>query len=183
MAKMKIIKSLIFISALIVLIAFLFGKVFSHQERSAGLIYAVGGIEIDWDGMPFDETNFLPGDVAQKTVKIKNSSGQLQRVGFRIGNGQGYLLSFPLFLKITDKVSGQIYYGGSGGLPLFLNYVLPTEIKLFDLSSGKEKTLKVEIRFIPQAGNQFQGQQTKFDFSLGFIGKIIPKRFPFFPFF
>ena len=184
--NMKIIRSLVFISALIVLVAFLFGKVFSREERVAGLIYAQGGIKIEvdfkTDKWPFFETNFLPGDKVSKTVIVRNISSQLQKVGFRMTNVKGYLLSIPLFIKITDKKTGQIYYGGSGGLPLLLGYIWPTEIKLFDLPKNEEKKLEVEISFLAPAGNEFQGTETKFDFSLGFIGRALPL-FRFFSFF
>ena len=179
----KIIKSIAIIVSVLILTTFLFGKVFS-QDRPAGLIYAEGGIEVDFeeDNWPFFETNFMPGDKVSKVVTIRNSSSQRQKVGFRMSNVEGYLLSIPLFIKITDKNTGKVYYGGSSGLSLLLNYVLPMEIKLFNLSPSEEKELEVEIKFISQAGNEFQGTETKFDFSLGFIGRRF-RRWRFFSFF
>lgn len=174
------------IFSVLVLTVAVFEQVFSRGSRPAGLIYAQGGIKVDFDtdNWPFFETNFLPGDTVSKKVKIINESGRLQRVGFRMNNEEGFLLSIPLFIKISDANTGEVYYGGANGIPLLISYVFPKEIFLFNLPPfppNNQKELLVEIRFIPQAGDQFQNQQTKFDFSLGFIGRRFSGRngFPF----
>lgn len=182
---MRIIKSFIIIASILLLTLLLVVKTQETESSFPGQVYAVGGIEVDFetDNWPFWETNFLPGESVSKTVKVINNSSQTQRVGFRPDNEEGFLLPLALLIKITDKNSGQVYYGGNSGTPLFLAYVWPREIRLFDLASGENRELEVTIRFLPEAGNEFQAEETKFDFSLGFIGRRIPRGgFPFFPF-
>lgn len=171
---MKIFKSLIIVASLIVLTAFLLGKILAKDEPD-GIIYAQGGIDVTFteDDWPFLKTNFLPGDTAIKLVTVVNNSGQRQRVGMRVRAvpPRGWFLPLALLLRIRDADTGAIIYGGSQGRSLFLSYVFPTEQFLFELPAGGSRRLEVRVKFAENAGNWFQEKATKFDFSLGFIAR------------
>lgn len=166
----KISKSIILIISLIVLVGFAFGQTLSSPQT--GIVYADGGLEVtfDPDEWPFLEENFMPGDIASKEVTVKNVSGRKLQVAMKMSKTHGWVLAAPLFIKVSDKDTGKVYFGKWFGRSLLETYLRP-EIKLFDLKAGKEKNLIVEIRFLPESGNEFQGESTKFDFSLGFIGR------------
>lgn len=156
--------------SLAVLVGAALGQV--QKGPGGGIVYAQGGIEVDFtsDNWPFFETNFMPGDVAKKEVTVRNASSQTQRVGMRMDNGKGVVLAAPLFIKVSDKNTGKVYFGKWLGRSLLETYFRP-EVKLFDLKRGQEKRLVVEIKFLPESSNDFQGKETRFDFSLGFIGR------------
>ncbi|MBI5465052.1 hypothetical protein HY946_00380, partial [Candidatus Gottesmanbacteria bacterium] len=163
------------VASLIVLVAFLLGKILAGSDEPSEIIYAQGGIEVDFEtgNWPFMETNFLPGDSATKWVRVKNNSGARQRVGMRIKAqpGGNRLLSFFLLLRLQDADTGANLYGGSQGKLLLASYFYPTEQFLFELGPGQARNLNVRIKFMEQAGNFLQEKITKFDFSLGFIGR------------
>lgn len=177
----KISKSIILIISLVTLVGFAFEQILSSPQ--AGIVYAEGGIKVDWDGMPFNETNFLPGNIARKEVTVENVSGQKKQVAMKMSNTRGWVLAAPLFVKVIDRDTSEIYFGKWWGRSLLETYLLPWEIKLFDLKAGKKKNLIVEIRFLPESGNEFQGLKTQFDFSLGFIARrpspLPPSWWPF----
>lgn len=56
----------------------------------------------------------------------------------------------------------------------FWYWVPPRKLSKSVIMMGETKKLEAEIRFLPESGNEFQGESTKFDFSLGFIGRRPP---------
>lgn len=167
----KIVKSISLIISIVLLVGFAFGQVVTQRE--AGVVYADGGIEVDFesDNWPFYEENFVPGDFTSKEVTVKNISGRKQKVAMKMSKTRGWVLAAPLFIEISDKNTGKVYFGGKVPRSLLETYLWPCEISLFDLQSKQQKDLTVKITFWPQAGNEFQGLSTRFDFSLGFIGR------------
>jgi len=164
--KQKYLKILILIVALGIL-----GFQWAKSRSSA---YAGGSLTIDWGVLSgeaiFVINNFLPGEKAEREVTITNNTTDTKPIGVR-GIKTSEIADLSMVLDFTISSNGNDLYGGSIGtktLSQFFTESLPPDgIFLFNLNPGETKKIKFLVKFLEEAGNEFQASSVVFDLVLG----------------
>jgi len=142
--------------------------------KSRSSAYAGGSLTIDW-GVPSGEAifvinNFLPGEKAEREVTITNNTTDTKPIGVR-GIKTSEIADLSMVLDFTISSNGNDLYGGSIGtktLSQFFTESLPPDgIFLFNLNPGETKKIKFLVKFLEEAGNEFQASLVVFDLVLG----------------
>lgn len=143
---------------------------------SPGVIYAQGGIAIDFETDPlFYEENIFPGDKFVKEVTIKNESSRRRQVAVKLSETHGRPLASALTLAVYDADSNEELLRERR---LIRYYLLRRARKLFTLDPGEQRRVRVEVFFQENAPSELQGYSTEFDFSVGFFGSPARRRRP-----
>ena len=115
----------------------------------------------------FNETNFLPNDVTEGTVVVKNNNttGDPKTIlteAINIFDNDNY--GSLLHLKIVGS-SGTLF---DNTLANFLSTA--GEVSLGSIGNGEEKTFTYTVSFINSSDNSYQGKTLGFDVCVGFSG-------------
>lgn len=160
----KVIKTILIISIAIFGASFLL--VNSAQAQNI--------LDIQFQNEPnplFQQTNFLPGDSTSGWVKVTNISTETQKIGVEIINK--YLCSENC-LSLSDVLNLSITEEGSE-IPLLegslTTFYKSGEKPLSDLAPNASTTYYFSITFNPEAGNNYQESEAKFDIKIGAFGK------------
>ncbi len=124
-----------------------------------------------------EEDNFMPGQNVTRWVKVTNNSGEDQEIGVNITNHSdcsGICLSDELNLIISEKdnPNNPLYIGSLN------SFYKAGEIYLSNLPDKDTNQYDFSVTFTPEAGNDYQGLETNFDFEIGFWGESISSEMP-----
>jgi len=113
-------------------------------------------------GKIFSEDNILPGWEESKTIRVENDSETDDENLYFTLDVNGDDLAKALKLYVIRVENGSYRIGGEGD-----HYTLKKadDEKLYmdKLSATKGKQYRVKIKFDKEAGNEYQGKETKFD--------------------
>lgn len=177
--RKKIISIFIMLLVVVPLVVYAYSEgVFQVQSTSA---HNVGDFNVEWgvpDGQPiFIVANMFPGDVQERTVKIKNTGSALRSVGAQ-GVKTFESLDYSNALQLVIYEGTNFYYGaGSPTGPktlkqFFTESATPNGVKLFDLNGNSQKTVKFKVTFDPSAGNQYENAKVVFDITIGIFIEV-----------
>lgn len=159
----KVIKTILIISI----------AVFGASFLLVNSAQADGVLDIQFQNEPnslFQQTNFLPGNSTSGWVKVTNKTTETQKIGVEIINKK-YLcsencLSDVLNLSIAEEGSEIPLLEGS-----LTTFYKSGEKPLSDLAPNASTTYYFSITFNPEAGNNYQESEAKFDIKIGAFGK------------
>ena len=140
----------------------------------AGFAAAQGIVDISFENEPdalFQQINFLPGESTGGWIKVKNISGETQKIGVEIIDKldplcQENCLSDKLNLVITEGENGTSLTTGS-----LTTFYEEGGIYLSDLGIGENTVYYFSISFNPMADDDYQGSEAKFDIKIGTFGE------------
>lgn len=120
----------------------------------------------------FNEGNFLPGDSVSRWLKVSNYSGEDQEVGIKVtGNSSNCPTAAGTLsdvLQLTIKENSNELYKDS-----FSNFYSAGELYLSRIENGATNVYEFSAVFLPEAGDNYQGCVTQFNFQVGFWGESI----------
>lgn len=130
-------------------------------------------IDVNWNSQEdptLEDNSFVPGDSKSHDIKVTNE-GELQDLYFKIDEVNNGDFADELKFYLIDESSGKYFVGGSGDR--FTVKELEDEGSVFveRLDAGQSNRYIVKVRFDKDAGNTFQGKETRFDMTLGFKGE------------
>lgn len=144
-------------------------------------VRAVGDLNVLWgvpDGDPiFSISNFLPGDVENRTVEVINGASSARMVYTKGMLTPPSLLSGAL--EITVSENGTDIYGGSSGTGIktldnfFTQSASSGGIILSTMQPGTSTHFTFSVRFPPELGNDYQNTSIVFDIIFGIV-QVIP---------
>jgi len=158
----------------ILVLIFSLGNLLFWIVKNRSSAYAGGSLAIEW-GVPSGEAifvvnNFLPGEKAEREVAVTNNTSRVQPIGIR-GIKASEIADFSRVLDFTISSGGSDLYGGSAGAKTLFQFFadsLPSEgIFLFNLNPDETKKIKFSVKFLEEAGNEFQRSSLVFDLVLG----------------
>jgi len=143
------------ISFIIVII--ILGVGFLCTNSAQAIKFADKEIFVDFDGLPFDLSNFAPGmNTSTKTITITNNENFDIDVYFKAektaGDPSNYLAD-SLFVDIDNESN-------------YLSDLLNTNITLGSIGSNASQSYDIFINFDKNAGNNSQNETIDFDFIL-----------------
>jgi len=161
--KIKLIKTLISALTLSVLMLGALGisPAFAQQQD----------LEVDFESQPlFENTNFAPGDAETRWVKVTNNTSDKWPIGIKFKNEYQNCAPGELSdaLDIEIKEDGSVLQQGT--LTWFCE---SGELYLSDLDDGAITQYDFSVTFTPEAGDDYQGKTSSFDFDIGFWGESI----------
>lgn len=138
--------------------------------------FAVGDLVVNWgvpEGSPiFTVSGAFPGQSESRNVTVSNSAAMSRPVAVR-GVLDNQTASMSGVLKITISEGGTALYGPRTLQEFFDDSNSSNGIALSNLSSGATTTYEFKLVFVPEAGNEFQNKEIKFDLNLG-VGFTLP---------
>jgi len=159
MKKFKEVKN-IFVGLIFVLIILLL-PVVALAEDKIDVEYPVG-TNINGDDI-FNEKNVLPGWEETKTIRIKNkSTTDGTNLFFTFDVKGDKRLADQLRLYVIRKADNSYRIGGAGDR-WTLKEADEERLYVDNLSAEESERYKIKIKFNKEAGNEFQGLETKFD--------------------
>lgn len=116
-------------------------------------------------GPLFEKNSLYPGETYQRTIEVINNSEEACDIDMDInGQTQEADLNDRIFTKIT---SGENIYFGQTQKSL-QDLFIAGGVDLSHVDSGDSKVFLWEVLFDPNAGNEYQGSSTSFNFDLDF---------------
>lgn len=175
----KTIKIIIFTALFLVLLTFGLKNKLSLNKVFGKTAQAVGDLIIDWGVPPgepiFKVSNFLPGEVVEKTVALFNGSSSSLPVAV-VGVKTEEIKNLSNFLEITISQNGSDLYGGSLGTKTLAQFFqesqVPNALFLLDLNPGESQKLNFKVKFKENTDNSHQGAKVVFDISLGLYYQV-----------
>ncbi|MFH1990531.1 MAG: dockerin type I domain-containing protein [Patescibacteria group bacterium] len=144
----KLIKTILIISVIVFGAGFLL-----INSAQAGVIqFGAKNIFVDFDDLPFNLSNWAPGDSAQKTIIINNNEN------FDIN------LYFKAKKTLGDDILADVLTITINGQSNHLSYLFDNNMTLGSVSSGKSRNYNIAISFDEDASNKYQGKTINFDF-------------------
>jgi hypothetical protein len=138
----------------IILSAVIFSGVFLFYQsaRAEEVQFGDKDIFVDFDGLPFNLSNWAPGNSAQKTIVINNNEN----------------FDIDVYLKAsstsTDKSLANVLTITTNNQSKHLSDLFDNNITLGSVNSGGSQDYDVAIKFDEDAGNEYQGKTINFDF-------------------
>jgi hypothetical protein len=136
-------------------------------------VQAVGlAVEFE-DGSPlFNKTNFVPGDIITKWIKVTNASGSTQRIAIEAIEFTKPVpendLSRALMIVIKQGVTE--IYGGAGSEKTLYQFYQNGETYLSELTDNNTAQYDITISFPSDKEDYWQNKTTGFDIIVGFEG-------------
>jgi len=109
----------------------------------------------------FEISHFVPGETIKKTLTVNNQSGDDCHLHLKVldrSQSGDFILADRLLTKIWD--SHESYFAQAS----FTNLFIKRDLGIGTVANNQQKDLWWEVKFDPNAGNEFQGLETKFDF-------------------
>lgn len=145
-------------------------------------VFANGILDVIWDGVPdgdpiFVVNNMLPGDTAEKTVDVINSSTIPRFIsikGVKVGPSAQNDPKIEGILDFTISQGTNVLYGsGSPTGPkklvdFFVDSQVLDGIKLSQVTPSSTASYEIKVYFPSSAGNQYQLKSVIFDLIIGY---------------
>jgi len=137
---------------ILILITF-FGFLGFIQSAEAGVVWFTGkNISVDFDGLPFNLSNWAPGMRDTKTIKIENDENFDINVYFKAD-------------KISeDDMLAEVLTITIGGQSKHLKDLFSDNLSLGTVNAGKLQDYDITISFDSDAGNEYQNEMIDFNF-------------------
>lgn len=147
-------------------IVFFLSFVISHQSK-----VSAQGLTVDWgDPNPFNATNMLPGDSAEKDISITNNEDVPRIIAIK-GELVEEEKDFAGILDIEITQGAAFIYGGPGDPKKLDDFLAdssaPNGIILFPLDPDETAAFNVKVHFPSSAGNEYQNAKVIFNLFLG----------------
>ena len=140
------------ITLLILLVLFGVSFLFTNSTQADNKIqFGTKDIFVDFNGLPFEMTNWAPGDSEQKTIIIENNENFDINVYFAATTTDDNILADVLTVTIGDKSE-------------HLSDLFNNNISLGSVNSGEVQDYNIIIKFDEDAGDEYQKQFINFDF-------------------
>ncbi len=132
------------------------------------------GLAVEFEGGSplFNKTNFVPGDIATKWVKVTNTSGSTQRIAIEAMNFTKPVPDNDLSraLMIVIKQGETEIYGGVGSEKTLYQFYQNGETYLSELTNNNTAQYDITISFPSDKEDYWQNKTTGFDVVVGFEG-------------
>ncbi len=169
---------------LIIILSLAIIGIFAHTSGLTntlfkGTAYAVGDLIVNWgvpEGQPiFLVNNIVPGDSETHTVNVANGATVARQIGV-MGIKTLETGNLSSVMEIVISQNGTDMYGGSTGVKTLAEFFTesgnPNGISLSNLAPSTNTDYVFTVTFKENAGNDFQGQQIKFDLKIGMQSDI-----------
>ncbi len=144
----KITKTILIISIAVFSGFFLFYQPAQAEEIQLG----DKNISVDFDELPFNLSNWAPGDNAQKTIIIENNENFDIDVYFKASSTS------------TDKSLANVLTITANNQSKLLSDLFNNNMVLASVSSGESQDYNITISFDSSAENKYQNKTINFDF-------------------
>jgi len=147
----KISKTILIISVIV----FGIGLLLPHSVQAGTAQFGGKNISVDFDGLPFDLSNWAPGmSAGPKTIKITNDEGFDINLYFKAEKTSG------------EDVLAEVLTITIGGQSKHLKDLFSDNLFLGVVNSGMFQNYDITASFDGEAGNEYQNKTINFDFVL-----------------
>jgi len=113
-------------------------------------------------------TVWRPGLEETRSFVVKNIGSEAHTLYVEaVNSSQTGNVANVLLVKFS---SGVDLYGG-GSSKTMTDFFADGQISLVDISGSQTTTIEMTVAMLTSAGNQYQGQEAKFDLEIGFVGE------------